>query len=94
VTGRYTLVVILDHACTALKTSLKSSESRKQLLQTSQLLPDFLSVYHIEEESAGIFDFGEDQLKFHEECLSIVTPRSACNTFGSGKVQLDRSAQI
>jgi hypothetical protein len=87
-------VYVLRSRSTALKMSLKSSESRKQLLQTSQLLPDFLSVYHIEEESAGIVDFGEDQLKFHEECLSIVTPRSACNTFGSGKVQLDRSAQI
>jgi hypothetical protein len=88
------LVVMLQHTCTTFHIGVHVSELRIQISRIRQLLQDLLKV-HIDDEQLEIMIMIRiNQLRFREECLSIVSAGLAYDMSRKSKDEIDRAAEL
>ena len=68
------LVVVLEHTCITLSTSLKDSKLRKQLVQTGQLLREILKVYLDDQQLEALIISRAPQSRFDKDCSNEMSP--------------------
>jgi hypothetical protein len=94
ITVKQLLVVVLKHACTAMKSSVNIRKSRSRLLRTGQMLREALRVHCDDQQLEGIIISEEEHLQFNEECVGIVASKLARDTFLEKMENSDRVAEI